>query len=77
MNEAMNLLINYGFNIIKLHRIEANINPNNNNSRNVLIKNKFQKEAYYRENYYYNGKYLDSEIYSLLKSDLESNILKI
>jgi ribosomal-protein-alanine N-acetyltransferase len=76
MYEAMNLLIKYGFDTIKLHSIEANINPNNTNSRNVLIKNKFKKEAYYRENYYFNGQYLDSEIYSLLASDLESDISK-
>jgi ribosomal-protein-alanine N-acetyltransferase len=29
----------------------------------------FVKEAYFRENYYYNGKFLDSEIYSLLEKD--------
>jgi len=29
----------------------------------------FKKEAYFRENYYFNGEYLDSEIYSLLKKN--------
>jgi ribosomal-protein-alanine N-acetyltransferase len=33
----------------------------------------FQKEAYFRENYYYNGDYLDSEIYSLLKTDYQKS----
>jgi len=33
----------------------------------------FQKEAYFRENYFYNGEYLDSEIYTLLKSDFEKD----
>ncbi len=69
MKEAMIQIIDFGFNDLKLHSIEANINPGNENSRGILTKLGFKKEAYFRENYYFNGKYLDSEIYSLLKID--------
>jgi len=66
MNEAIDMAIDYGFKELKFHSIEANINPNNIASRNLLLKKGFVKEAYFKENYYFNGKFLDSEIYSLL-----------
>ncbi len=72
MKEAMLPIFNFGFNDLNLHSLEANINPENNNSRTILTKMGFQKEAYFRENYYYNGDYLDSEIYSLLKSEFQT-----
>lgn len=71
MKEAMIEIINFGFNQFNLHSIEANINPENDNSRGLLKKMGFQKEAYFRENYFFNGNYLDSEIYSLLKTDFK------
>lgn len=71
MKEAMTEIINFGFNQFNLHSIEANINPENDNSRGILKKMGFQKEAYFRENYFFNGNYLDSEIYSLLKTDFK------
>lgn len=69
MKEAMRSVFNFGFKDFHLHSLEANINPGNDNSRGLLLSMGFQKEAYFRENYFYNGEYLDSEIYSLLKSD--------
>ncbi|WP_272148535.1 GNAT family N-acetyltransferase [Tenacibaculum aiptasiae] len=70
MKESMVTLINFAFNTLNLHSLEANVNPENENSKRALLKFNFKKEAYFRENYYYNGKFLDSEIYSLLKTDL-------
>ncbi|MDO6674612.1 GNAT family protein [Tenacibaculum sp. 1_MG-2023] len=72
MKEAMNTLIHFAFHTFNLHSLEANINPKNQNSRSILLKLGFKKEAYFRENYFYNGMFLDSEIYSLLKSDFNS-----
>jgi ribosomal-protein-alanine N-acetyltransferase len=69
MKEAMQVIFNFGFNKLNLHSLEANINPGNTNSRNILTKMGFKKEAYFRENYFFNGQFLDSEIYSLLGSD--------
>jgi ribosomal-protein-alanine N-acetyltransferase len=68
MFEAMNRVIDFGFRTLKLHSIEANINPNNTASKNLLIKSGFIREAFFRENYYYNGQFLNSEIYSLLNT---------
>jgi [ribosomal protein S5]-alanine N-acetyltransferase len=66
MHEALLAILNYGFREMKLHSIEANVNPSNEVSKKLLEKNKFVQEAYFRENYYYNGQFLDSVIYSLL-----------
>jgi ribosomal-protein-alanine N-acetyltransferase len=67
MTEALTKVIDYGFNDIKLHSIEAIINPANEISRKILKKFNFIKEGYYKENYFFEGTFLDSEVYSLLK----------
>jgi ribosomal-protein-alanine N-acetyltransferase len=66
MHEAMSTVLNFGFRNMKLHSVEANVNPANGASIKLLERNNFIREAYHRENYYYNGKFLDSVIYSLL-----------
>lgn len=66
MQEAISAVLNYGFNVMQIHSVEANVNPANDASKKFLEKNKFIQEAYFKENYYYNGQFLDSAIYSLL-----------
>lgn len=67
--EALQAIITFGFEDLKLHSIEANVNPSNIPSIILLKKLGFVREAYFRENYLFNGKFLDSVIYSLLESD--------
>jgi len=67
MDESMKTVLQYGFEVMQLHSVEANINPGNIASKKVLEKNGFVREAYFKENYYYNGKFIDSAIYSLIK----------
>lgn len=71
MKEALIAVLDYGFNIMNLHSVEANINPENVASVQLAEKLGFVKEAYFRENYYYDGRFLDSLIYSLLVSDFK------
>jgi [ribosomal protein S5]-alanine N-acetyltransferase len=66
VQEAMTAALEYAFNTMLLHSIEANVNKDNVASIKLLEKNNFVREAYFRENYYYNGQFLDSVIYSLL-----------
>ena len=73
--EAIAVVIKYGFEVMKLHSIEANVNPDNTASIRLLEKNGFVREAYFKENYYFDGKFLDSAIYSLIISDYEKNKL--
>lgn len=67
ITEAIKLIVDYGFNQMKMHSLEAIIDPENNASARVLEKNGFVKEAHLVENEYYNGKFIDTVIYSLLK----------
>ena len=73
MKEAMIEILRFGFNDLNLHSFEANINPENVSSKAILLKMGFVKEAYFKENFYYDGKYLDSEIYSLLQKNFHYN----
>jgi [ribosomal protein S5]-alanine N-acetyltransferase len=66
MQEAMTEVINFGFATMKLHSIEANVNPHNLSSVKLLERNNFIREGYFKEDFFYDGKFLDSAIYSLL-----------
>lgn len=66
MDEVAKAVLDYGFNTLKLHSIEANINPENIASQKLLEKNGFVREAYFKENFFWQGKFLDTAIYSLL-----------
>ncbi len=66
MTEAVDAILNYGFNEMKLHSVEANVNPLNTASMQLLDKFHFKKEAHFTEDYYFEGKFLDSIIFCLL-----------
>lgn len=66
MQEAVESVLQYGFHTLKLHSVEANVNPNNAASIRLLERNGFVREAYFRENYFHNGAFYDSAVYSLL-----------
>ena len=74
MYETINRMVRFGFENIKLHSIEGNVNPANEKSKRVLEKIGFKKEAYFRENYLFKNKFLDSVIYSLLEKDLTDEL---
>lgn len=69
IQEALTAIIDYGFKIMKLHTIEAIINPNNEASYRLLEKNRFVKEAHFKENYYHKGEFRDTAIYTLLNPE--------
>ena len=68
MKEALEKALNYGFENMKFHSIEAVIDPGNIASEKLLQKSGFKKEAHLKENFFYNGEFLDTVIYSLLKT---------
>ncbi|WP_316770579.1 GNAT family N-acetyltransferase [Pedobacter frigiditerrae] len=71
ISEALIKTIDFGFKEMKLHSIQANIDPENDASRQILIKHGFVKEAHFKEDFYFQGKFLDSEIYSLLENNVK------
>ena len=69
VTEAVKEVVKYGFEIMKLHSIEAVIDPDNVASANVLKKNGFVKEAHLKENEFHEGRFYDSVIYSILNKE--------
>ena len=67
MTEAIIKTNEYAFSDMRLHSIEANINPLNTASEALLLKTGFVKEAHFRESFYNNGVFEDAAIYSLIK----------
>jgi ribosomal-protein-alanine N-acetyltransferase len=68
MNEAVQRVVDYAFNDLNFHSLEAVIDPENAASEKLLIKNHFVKEAHLKENEFYNGRFLDTVIYSRLNT---------
>jgi ribosomal-protein-alanine N-acetyltransferase len=66
ITEAIKEVVKYGFEKMKLHSIEAVIDPENLISEKVLQKNGFVKEAHLKENECFEGRFLDTVIYSIL-----------
>ena len=67
VSEAIDAVLEYGFNDLQMHSIEAVIDPENKASERVLQKNGFVKEAHILENELHDGKFWDTVIYSILK----------
>jgi ribosomal-protein-alanine N-acetyltransferase len=71
MSEAIKAVLEYGFEQMGLHSVEAIIDPKNIASERVLQKNGFVKEAHILENEFWDGKFLDTAIYSLLRRNFK------
>jgi ribosomal-protein-alanine N-acetyltransferase len=68
MKEALAAAIDFGFNQMKLHSIEAQINTGNTASAHILESVGFIKEAHFKENYFFQGIFSDTIVYSKLNS---------
>ena len=67
--EILQLLINYGFAKIKLHRIEAEIIAYNQISVNLFKKMNFKQEVIMRDSLWRQGKWCDVYTFSLLQNE--------
>lgn len=72
MKEAMKAVLVYGFEQMKLNRVEAFASPFNEPSIRLIEKYGFTKEGLLRQHYGRNGVTEDSAVYGLLKSEYES-----
>jgi len=69
MPEALDALIEYGFRKLELHRIEADIHPDNTASQRILERLHFRREGHLRQRWFVHGEISDSIIYGLLRPD--------
>ena len=71
--EAVFKVIDYGFDQMNLHSIEAHIHPENSASARLLESTGFIREAYFKEDFFFNGVFEDTAIYSLLNKKQDSD----
>lgn len=72
MHEALGALLNYGFSVMSLNRVEADVDPRNEASVRSLVRLGFRKEGHLRERWIVDGEVSDSDLYGLLFSDWQS-----
>ncbi len=68
MQEALTAVLDYGFEVLSLRRVEADIDPRNAASVASLGKLGFQREGLLKERWLVNGEVSDSLIMGLLRS---------
>lgn len=66
MTEALRAIVQYGFEHLELHSIEAGIDPDHPASIKVAERVGFQREGYLHENYYFQGRFYDTVLYTIL-----------
>ncbi len=67
--EAMRLVLDYAFEHLLLHRIEADVDPRNSGSIRLLERLGFRREGLLRERWQVGGEITDSAIFGLLADD--------
>ncbi|HLF29988.1 MAG TPA: GNAT family N-acetyltransferase [Xanthomonadales bacterium] len=73
MSEALSTMIDYAFQTLELHRLEADTDPKNSVSLALLKKFGFKHEGYFRERWWVHGQWLDSDMLGLLRSEYPPN----
>jgi len=69
MTKAVKLVVDYGFNELKLHRIEAGVMPHNIRSIKVLEKAGFHKEGIAIENVKINGSWENHQTLAIVNNE--------
>lgn len=69
MTEALTAMLAYGFGTMRLHRVEALVDPRNVGSIRTLDKLGFRREGVLREDALFRGRFTDDAVYSLLEQE--------
>ena len=69
MHEALLTLLDYGFGVLALNRVEADIDPRNTASRRTLDRLGFVAEGLLRERWIVAGEVSDTALHGLLRRD--------
>jgi hypothetical protein len=56
----------FGFDVLGLHSIEANVDPQHTMSIRICEKLGFTRDGFFRENYFCDGRFYDTITFSLL-----------
>lgn len=69
MREALEAVLGYGFNLMHLHRIQAETHPDNSASIGLAMRLGFRFEGVHREQAFWSGRFHDLNCYSLLERE--------
>jgi ribosomal-protein-alanine N-acetyltransferase len=69
-SEALRAAVRYGFDDFKLHRIEAEVDPRNQNAQRLLLSNGFVKEGLRRENEFILNEFCSTVVFGRLVTDV-------
>ncbi len=69
MSDALPLILDFAFERLRLHRIEAACLPTNVPSRAVLLRTGFHEEGYARSYLQIDGKWQDHLLFAILRED--------
>lgn len=69
MTEAVEIVLGFAFKELKLHRIEANVQPENAPSINVLQRTGFMKEGFSPKYLKVGGRWRDHERWAIIAED--------
>lgn len=69
MNEALIALVIHAFDVVKLRRLEADVDPRNAPSIRTLERLGFQREGFLRERWHVEGEIQDAYFYGLLERE--------
>ena len=69
--EAMRLLLDYGFGVYNLHRVELEVYSYNHRAIKAYEKLGFKQEGIKRKNHYYHHKFHDTIMMGLLKEEVQ------
>lgn len=69
MREALSAVLDYGFNAMRLHRIQAETHPDNAASIALAQRLGFRFEGVHRQQAYWGGRFHDLNCYALLEPD--------
>ena len=72
MQQSLEAVINFAFDTLKLHRIEADIDTENASSLGLLEKLGFKREGLFRERWFVYDEWQDSLMLGLLKQDWQA-----
>jgi RimJ/RimL family protein N-acetyltransferase len=75
MQEALGALLNFAFDSLNLHRLEADVDPGNLSSVKTLERLGFRREGYLRERWHVGGEIQDALFYGLLRREWPGNRL--
>ena len=69
--EAVRRVLQFGFERIGLHRVEAELDPRNTASARLLERIGFRYEGLLRERWWVYEEWCDSALYGLLRADFD------